>query len=103
MILSQLFYGLGEGLSGIEQVNLSQLISALEKGVKCAYSAVAEPVEGTMLTVAREAIERAKVQCNNETSAAEFFDVYLYEMKSSLERTPARLDLPAPFTPPMMV
>ncbi len=93
VILSQLFYGLGEGLSGIEQVNLSQLISALEKGVKCAYGAVAEPVEGTMLTVAREAIERAKVQCNNETSAAEFFDVYLYEMKSSLERTPDLLPI----------
>ena len=73
VILSQLFYGIGEGFSGLEQADLPQLISAIQKGVECAYGAVAEPVEGTMLTVAREAIERAKAQADGGATAAEFF------------------------------
>ncbi|MBQ7912653.1 MAG: DAK2 domain-containing protein [Clostridia bacterium] len=88
VILSQLFYGLGKGLAGLGKADLPQLISALKNGVKCAYGAVAEPVEGTMLTVAREAVDYAAAQYDEGMTAAEFFDVYLSEMKKSLEKTP---------------
>jgi len=56
VILSQLFYGLSLGLEGREVVSIYDFLSAMEEGVKCAYSSVASPVEGTILTVAREAV-----------------------------------------------
>lgn len=88
VILSQLFYGLAEGLTGLERANLNQFGHALKEGVKCAYGAVAHPVEGTILTVAREAIENAYAKLAEDTTVEEFFSGYLVEMKKSLEKTP---------------
>ena len=91
VILSQLFFGLAEGLKGCDDATPEQLANALLNGVKCAYGAVAHPVEGTILTVAREAAEYAKEKANGTKSLAEFFSFYLDEMKRSLERTPTLL------------
>lgn len=88
VILSQLFYGLSEGLLGLEKADVRQLGSALKQGVKCAYGAVAHPVEGTILTVAREAVENACAKCSHDVGIEEFFSGYLSEMKTSLEKTP---------------
>ena len=86
--LSQLFYGLSEGVKGLEYANLKQFANALKEGVKCAYGAVAHPVEGTILTVAREAVENACLKLTDEMEVEEFFALYLVEMKKSLEKTP---------------
>jgi len=91
VILSQLFYGLGEGLKGLTEVDVKGLGEALKIGVKYAYSAVAHPVEGTILTVAREAIENISAQNYEEMTIETFFNGYLEEMKKSLERTPELL------------
>ncbi len=88
VILSQLFYGLAEGLHGLQEATLEQFTCALKEGVKCAYSAVAHPVEGTILTVAREAVENVEACINKQTTVEEFFVDYLTEMKKSLEKTP---------------
>ncbi len=88
VILSQLFYGLAEGLLGLETADVRQLGSALKHGVKCAYGAVAHPVEGTILTVAREAVEEACARYGHDVGVEEFFSGYLTEMKISLEKTP---------------
>lgn len=88
VILSQLFYGLSEGLLGLETADVRQLGSALKQGVKCAYGAVAHPVEGTILTVAREAVENACAKFGHDVGVEEFFSGYLSEMKTSLEKTP---------------
>lgn len=88
VILSQLFYGLAEGLSGLEEATLGEFCTALKEGVKCAYGAVAHPVEGTILTVAREAVENACLKLYDEMTVEEFFTAYLLEMKKSLEKTP---------------
>lgn len=88
VILSQLFFGLAEGLTSLETASLSQFGAALKAGVKCAYGAVAHPVEGTILTVAREAIENAYSSLDDDTTVEEFFSGYLVEMKKSLEKTP---------------
>lgn len=88
VILSQLFYGLAEGLAGLEKADVSQFGSALKMGVKCAYGAVAHPVEGTILTVAREAVENVCARMQDDTTVEHFFSEYLYEMKRSLEKTP---------------
>ncbi len=88
VILSQLFYGLAEGLAGLDYADLPQFGNALKAGVKCAYGAVAHPVEGTILTVAREAVENICSKLNAEMTVEEFFAGYLAEMKKSLQRTP---------------
>ena len=91
VILSQLFYGLAEGLKGHKRADLNDFGNALANGVKCAYGAVAVPVEGTILTVAREAAENATKKIDKDVSVYEFFKCYLSEMKQSLDRTPELL------------
>ena len=91
VILSQLFYGLAEGLAGLDSADLQQLAAALKQGVKCAYGAVAEPVEGTILTVAREAVENSVGHIQENMTVVEFFSLYLSEMKKSLINTPELL------------
>jgi len=54
VILSQLMRGLSRGLSGKDEIVSSELSKAFQYGVVYAYKAVSRPVEGTILTVARE-------------------------------------------------
>ena len=56
-ILSQLLAGFAEGLEDAERVTAPLLLAACDMAVKRAYAAVSEPVEGTVLTVAREAAQ----------------------------------------------
>ncbi len=88
VILSQLFRGIYKGLTGYEEVNAVELANAFISGVQQAYRAVLKPVEGTILTVAREASEVAKAKVNKNTSIEEYFDIHIAEAKASLERTP---------------
>lgn len=91
VILSQLFHGLAEGLSGLKSADVNEFFKAMEQGVRCAYNAVAHPVEGTILTVAREAVENACSKVSSETTPEEYFLNVLEEMKKSLENTPELL------------
>src|SRR5690606_29351012 len=59
VILSQLFRGFSRALTNLEEANTAQLAAALQQGVDMAYKAVVKPVEGTILTVAREAAKHA--------------------------------------------
>ena len=59
VILSQLFRGLARGLAGCESADKHVLVNALSEGVRTAYKAVMKPVEGTILTVMREASDGA--------------------------------------------
>jgi len=61
VILSQLLRGLADGLAGTDRnVGPVELAAAFEAAARAAYDAVAVPVEGTMLTVARAAAEGAR-------------------------------------------
>ena len=60
VILSQLLRGLGDVIGSLEVVGPADLRAALVSSAKSAYGAVAVPVEGTLLTVAREAAEGAR-------------------------------------------
>lgn len=93
VILSQLFFGLSEGLFELKEATLTEFADAMQRGVARAYSAVAEPVEGTILTVAREPIARMRDKIDGSTTAEEFFDGMLAEMKRSLEKTPELLEV----------
>jgi len=83
VILSRIFAGMAKGLDGVEEAGLGDFIRAMEAGVKEAYGAVSRPVEGTILTVLRESVEKAR---------GEDYESYLKsltaEMHLSLDRTP---------------
>ncbi len=88
VILAQLFRGLAKGLESKETVDLENFATAFRQGVQCAYDAVVQPVEGTILTVAREATEYAKDRINADSTVESFVLDYLTEAKASLKRTP---------------
>lgn len=91
VILSQLFFGIANGLKNFTQATVKDLAAAFKEGVKTAYLAVVQPVEGTILTVAREGVEYALNKLNENSTLSAFFDDLLYEMKISLEHTPELL------------
>ena len=88
VILSQLFRGISKGLEGHQVANAIVLAKAFDFGVKQAYKAVMKPVEGTILTVAREASEKMLAISSSRMSINEFFTEFIDEAKASLERTP---------------
>lgn len=88
VIFSQFFYGLSQGLNGLDEANLNQVVSALKEGVDRGYSSVVKPVEGTMLTVAREAAEKSALNLDENTDLLTLAEDYVTEMKASLKRTP---------------
>ena len=59
VILSQFFEGIAEGFKDMDEADCLQVENAMQCGVQCAYHAVMEPTEGTILTVARCACEYA--------------------------------------------
>jgi uncharacterized protein len=66
VITSQILRGLAEGLAGKTRFNALDLANALDQGTKAAYGAVAKPVEGTILTVIREASAAAVEAAEHE-------------------------------------
>ncbi len=88
VILSQFFAGISEGLQGLETANAIQIASALRSGVNKAYSSVIKPVEGTILTVAREGCTYALDHVEEVDSIEALFAMLLKRMKKSLKGTP---------------
>ncbi len=86
VILSQLFDGIARGLEGKETATAKELSFAVNSGVRSAYSAVLQPTEGTILTVARCAAEQAEDYTAD--SVAAYMNTYISEAKKALERTP---------------
>ncbi|MBR1534554.1 MAG: DAK2 domain-containing protein [Ruminococcus sp.] len=91
VILSRIFAGIGKGLESEKEADIARFIFALQQGVSEAYRAVSNPVEGTILTVYREAVET--VTKEDPDSFEALFDVMLRELAASLERTPDLLDV----------
>lgn len=87
VILSQFFEGVRRGLEGLAKVGVAELKVAFAYGVKQAYAAVVQPTEGTILTVMREACEKAQ-SVNNSSPIEDYFEVFIDEMYASLEKTP---------------
>ena len=88
VILSQFFAGVAEGLEGLEEANLLQVASALRSGVNKAYKAVIKPVEGTILTVAREGCTYVLDNIESVADIENLFAILLRKMKKSLKGTP---------------
>ena len=95
VIISQFFKGMSETFYGLESIDCIQFVEALENGVRCAYKAVPQPVEGTILTVVREATEyvRHQLEAGCIHTMNDVIDIYLDKAKLSLEETPQLLEV----------
>ena len=95
VIVSQFFKGLSENFYDSDIVDYSQFIEALENGVKCAYLAVPQPVEGTILTVVREAAEyvRGELEHGNVHTINDVINIFLDRAKISLDNTTELLEV----------
>lgn len=89
VILSLLFRGLSKGLAGKHEATVEDYCNALKLGAEAAYKSVMKPTEGTILTVARVAAEKANdAQCKD---FPELFDVITTAAKETLDQTPEML------------
>ena len=86
VITSLLFRGFSKALDGKKTAGVEDIVAALKKGVEGAYKAVMKPTEGTILTVARVASEKA-AEASAEDVAA-LWDVVLEAGQQALEDTP---------------
>ncbi len=91
VILSQLFSGLAESLERDSIVNVDEFRDALVQAYKTAYKSVIKPVEGTILTVAREGIEQIKHQISRRITFETELSMYIAQMRKSLKLTPELL------------
>ena len=91
VITSLLFRGIAKGLKDCKEVTGENLAGALELGVAAAYKAVMKPTEGTMLTVARIAAERASAAAADENDPLKVFEIALDGAKEALDSTPELL------------
>lgn len=93
VILSRIFSGITREFEGLEEADTSALIRGMKSGVTEAYNAVSVPVEGTILTVFKDAVSYANARAaeHGENEINKYFDNLLFEMKRSLERTPELL------------
>lgn len=97
VILSQFLLGFKEGVNGKESLDTHDLAIAFAKGSEYAYRAVANPVEGTMLTVMRAVANKVKKLSRTVFSVVELLSSALNEGINTLKKTPeflARLGKP---------
>lgn len=87
VILSQFISGVCSALSGSETVSPRQLAEAGLEGVRRAYAAVANPTEGTMLTVFRESVDYALKNLTEEDGIEELLRLHIEEARRSLAKT----------------
>ena len=91
VITSLLFRGFQKGIGDDEYLTAGNFVAALEAGVEGAYKAVMKPTEGTILTVARVASERARAALTAGADMLGVFDEALTGAREALENTPELL------------
>jgi hypothetical protein len=91
VILAQILRGLAQGLKGKESFTTSDIAAALNLSSSLAYKAVAQPVEGTMLTVIREVTAAAQKESCNSNDLSTIMETLTEEARASVARTPSLL------------
>ena len=92
VIVSQFFKGMAEVLGEVEFADCEILAAALQRGCDTAYASVAQPTEGTMLTVLKDSA-RALTDALPLDSIDSAIEVYLKSAHESLDRTPELLPI----------
>ncbi|MDD3429489.1 MAG: DAK2 domain-containing protein [Oscillospiraceae bacterium] len=89
VITSLLFRGFAKALKDKKEAEAADIVAALQKGVESAYKAVMKPTEGTMLTVARVASEKAAE--SGETDVIALWNIVVAAAEEALAHTPEQL------------
>src|SRR5205807_765793 len=80
-----------KAIASKQEVSAFELAAAFEAGVQTAYKAVMKPVEGTILTVAKDAAKKAVAVSQKETDIILVMEAFVEEGQASLNRTPELL------------
>lgn len=91
VILSQLFNGFSKDLTKINDITVKDFANALKNGVDAAYAAVSNPVEGTILTVAKDAAMQATHTAETTEDFVAVMEEVVQAAKVSLDNTPELL------------
>ncbi len=91
VILSQLFRGFTKGISKYEVLDVVIVSDAFQKAVETAYKAVMKPKEGTILTVAKGAADKALELIGETDDLEEFLAQVIAEAEYVLSKTPEML------------
>ena len=91
VILSQLFRGFTKGISEYEVIDVVVLCDAIQKAVETAYKAVMKPKEGTILTVAKGAADKALELIGETDDLVYFIDEVIKHADYVLSQTPEML------------
>ncbi len=91
VILSQLFRGFSKEISDYNEINIEVLAKALDRGTETAYKAVMKPKEGTILTVARAAAEKAEELAGETDDFLYYSEEIIKHMEEVLLQTPDML------------
>ncbi|MFW3505968.1 DAK2 domain-containing protein [Aerococcus viridans] len=88
VILSQLFRGFAKAIEGKTTIEAQDLATAFQRGIDTAVKAVMKPVEGTILTVARDSAAAGMQKAEQTDDIIEVMTAVLEEAQTSLENTP---------------
>ncbi len=91
VILSQLFRGFCKEIKDSKEINVTVMTNAIQKAVETAYRAVMKPKEGTILTVARGAAEKAAQLVSETDDLVVFGHEVIAHMEVVLKNTPELL------------
>ena len=91
VLLSQILRGLPQAVRGRQRARATEIAQSLSLGVLHAYSAVATPTEGTILTVAREVAAAAMKESEGALELRPFLERIAAAARISVEKTPTLL------------
>ena len=93
VILSQLWRGFARGLDNHETLDAQTLVNALHQGRNTAYKGVVRPVEGTILTVAKDTAAAAEIALQETSDVYEILEKLVPAADESVQRTPELLSV----------
>lgn len=88
VILSQIFRGFSQAITDKDTLDANDFAAAFAGGVEAAYKAVMKPVEGTILTVARESAIRGEKKASKTDNIIEVMQSIVTGAEKSLAKTP---------------
>lgn len=93
VILSQLWRGLARGLDNLETINGPALAQALGEARNTAYKGVVRPVEGTILTIAKDVAAAAETAVAEKTELVDILEILVEAADRSVNHTPELLPI----------
>jgi len=93
VILSQIWRGMARSLADKPQMRAEDFAAAMQEAAQTAYKGVVKPVEGTILTVVREAAQEAQNAVEQEKDLTRVMELTLQRARSALARTPSLLPI----------